>query len=808
MKVTDFYKGCEKRELYQSFSNKGRDYVFAIILRQMYEGMKTNIVVDMAMIRKKMEEGYEPSFFSFEWQKQVAIDQDITKIERFLKWLGTPKVLDANVANSYVCGKSLLETTTSLVVEWENGTYGALNIFQGKPDKSFKGKSMHTNMKNDLHLLVTKACLEEKYSGIVVTNCFLTNDGDDATSLVSEFGTGETKKSQAFSLDFKDFCTDGKLDEYIMGTAISTVLNTPVTKSCFTCHYASVCGTKKVVSNKGVEVDEAPYQMPSFTTEQLPAINHKEGPLMVVAGPGSGKTATIVGRIKYLIDNGVEPDYILALSFTREAAKELQTRVASFCEEDVPTCSTIHALAYEILKNNKDVIGKELKLLSSKQREEAYEAILEIVGSCGLTTDALSSKGKLLKALDRKIEIFSEEDVTFAPFMEVWENLRREKGWINYKEQIALCVKLFEDHPEINDIYSSIYKYIIVDEYQDIDDEQQMFIELLASHGNLMVVGDDDQTIYRFRGANVKHFLEFKEAHKNTKVVRLNENFRSTKEIVEVANSFIESGSMERLPKNIYSSVSGAKPVEIQGIGSDTVKEVIEGLVREGYSYKDIAVLSFKNSILEDYHNNLGLPTYLDKNYLINDGFCLMVSLGLSLIEDNSDNLKTLRLLKLLGYEDYDLIGYKGVDNLFEACKENLTSFIGRVNFAKRLPLKKGILQLAKDAGFETSGSVQSLLTLIEENELTSWRELSDYLSYMIEVGDDTRLQEEVGNRVTLITNHESKGKQFNVVLLIDDFTEVSDDSKRLYYVALTRAAKKLFILTKGEKSLIKKEVG
>lgn len=335
----------------------------------------------LSVLQKEMESSYEDSFFSFAWQKSVAITDDLAAFERFLNWLGDDvKVISGKrELVSHVTPNTTLISYVSMLCENPDGTISAYIIHPGITHKSVNGKSIHTSVQTDLYAMSAKYCLENEYPDCSVVLVYLKNSEDQAGN-VGTIRYDGTRKSNIFVLKYPSYYTDGYFDRDTFARSILHVMNTPVPDQCYECSHRQLCRLsqkgKSLMEIKEEKVD-APYQMPEFTLAQKQVVNHAEGPMLVCAGPGSGKTATIVGRIKQLIDSGVPAVLILAITFTNKAAEELRLRCLSFCEKDfMPTIKTLNAFGYSILQKNEHIVGS-LKVLSQMERLKILAALME-----------------------------------------------------------------------------------------------------------------------------------------------------------------------------------------------------------------------------------------------------------------------------------------------------------------------------------------------------------------------------------------------------------------------------------------------
>lgn len=835
MRVKNFYlRACEDKLFYNSLqeNNYGNavNEAIRILCEELAKGTDTKTI--LALVEEFLLSSATEDDFAFSWQKEQEISDLISKFERFLNWLEPEKltILDHEVDVAIPFKSDCLQSRVNLIVQYENGTFGAINLFKGKSKKSMAGRSVHTSMKTDLYGLVAKKVLEARFPGIIVTNVYLTHENDSSGNILPEYEISGKRSSNVYSLNYKEYYEkDGTFNHQKMLDTIKEVVKTPMQPTCYGCIHERICKTKKATllcANTEEQTNE--YRLPTFSEIQTQVVNHKEGPCLVLAGPGSGKTATLTGRIHSLISSGVEPDFILAITFTKKAANEIKERVSSFTEE-LPTISTIHALCYDILKKNASRVGMEVKLLGNKERLSLIETMTEAFEPLqGFNYNLIDGNQGLLKTLERKLDKFlinfhSDADAfleeekelgyDFIEFAQYYENLCKSKGYISFTQQISMCVKLFKEFPEVLEAYSNIFKFIMVDEFQDIDAMQAEFIYLLANHENLLVVGDDDQSIYGFRGGSHRYMLEFQQKFPNAKLYRLKENYRSTSSLVDAAQAVIGANT-ERLAKEIISGrkEKGIAPILVPEKSSAKVDEIIKSTLSKGYEPKDIAVLSVKNDTLEDLALELTSPVIVDKQLLINDAFFGILQDVMKLYDSQvSDTYSFCHYLKLFGVENKKIkrvVEYTSFDKILEEnydiSKENDSAYnaLRLLHFSFKMLEEISspaffVQQFSYAAGMEDALSLSVILELMEENNICTNEELHLMLSAMVRFQDETRLDVSENNAVHLITNHESKGREFKVVLLIDDFNfkeEVTEEQRRLYYVAMTRAKDVLYI--------------
>ncbi|RZD14464.1 MAG: ATP-dependent DNA helicase PcrA [Candidatus Acidulodesulfobacterium ferriphilum] len=378
----------------------------------------------------------------------------------------------------------------------------------------------------------------------------------------------------------------------------------------------------KISGTQPAEKNQQSSYLNGLNEEQLRAVLHEDGPLLILAGAGSGKTRVITLRALHLIKTGrAKPYNILGVTFTNKAAKEMRERIARALEKDsindLPEFSTFHSFCLKLLRRHADIIGYGKSFVVFDD-DDSGKILSKIVKSLNISEKIFTpSKVKYFIERNKNSYIGYEEahlnvkpwEKNYAIIYEAYSKKLKENNAMDFGDLIFNAVKLFEKNPEILERYSKIYRYIMVDEFQDTNFIQDKLIKLLSKkYKNICVVGDDDQSIYSFRGANIDNILRFEEAFPNTCVIKLERNYRSTKNILNAASSLVRTNKL-RKDKTLKTDKSGGGLITVYRANSDLseayfVAREIRRLVREdGYSNKDIAVLYRANSqsrIIED----------------------------------------------------------------------------------------------------------------------------------------------------------------------------------------------------------------
>ncbi len=583
---------------------------------------------------------------------------------------------------------------------------------------------------------------------------------------------------------------------------------------------------------------------------QKEAVCHKEGPCLVIAGAGSGKTKVLTTRIAYLIQSGVSSYRILAITFTNKAAKEMKERLLRMTDECDAFVGTFHSFGLRILRENIFTLGltRNFTILDTDDVSSLIKKILKEKGydpkevSPSYIRNRISFiKNEMLS--DEEVEKFFQSDlekIAFDVYKEYQQKLKKNNS-VDFDDLLRLPVMLFRSHSDILEHYQEKYQYILIDEYQDTNEVQYQLVKLLAKkHQNLFVVGDPDQSIYQFRGANYKNILNFEKDYPMTKVISLEDNYRSTKMILDAANSVIRHNK-ERKEKNLRGHHGDG--VKVKYLRAFDEKEEIQMVIREirklfeeGYQKKDIAVFYRTNAqarVVEEQFLKANIPYKVVGSYYfysrkeIKDLICY-----LRLILNPDDDISLRRVINTPKRG----IGSASIDRLENLANLENVSMFDAITSGKELTFKKLILDLKKesenlsltelvDAILEKSGMKQELEmdssleselrldNLMEFKSITATFEettgsvdLGDFLEEISLIADISEHKND-DDVVTLMTLHSAKGLEFPIVFLVgmedgifphqNSFTEEGglEEERRLCYVGITRAKEKLYLL-------------
>ncbi|MBM7553416.1 DNA helicase PcrA [Thalassobacillus pellis] len=601
--------------------------------------------------------------------------------------------------------------------------------------------------------------------------------------------------------------------------------------------------------------------------QQRNAVTHTEGPLLIMAGAGSGKTRVLTHRIAYLMEEKeVSPRSILAITFTNKAAREMKERVERLVGSagDQLWMSTFHSMCVRILRRDIDRIGYE-RNFSILDSSDQLSVIKQVLKQLNLDPKKWDPRAMLGAISGAKNELMSPEDYAQQAggfyeeqVAEVYKRYQKtlvKNQSLDFDDLIMQTLNLFDRLPEVLEYYQRRFQYIHVDEYQDTNHAQYQLVNQLASkYKNLCVVGDSDQSIYRWRGADIKNILSFEKDYPNARVILLEQNYRSTKTILDAANKVIENNS-GRKPKRLWTDNDGGEKIYYQEAATEReeglfVTNKIEELVHNGKcSYKDVAILYRTNAqsrTIEETFVKAGIPYQMIGGTKFYDRKEIKDMLAyLRLIANPNDDLSFARVInepkrgvgktsmeKLQAYAtDHDISLYdaaaevdfvgvsakaaKSIINFRTMIKKwtQQQEFLSATDMVQEVIEKTGYEEMLKN---EKSIEAQSRLENIEEfkSVTKNFEENSDdktliaFLTDLALIADIDQMDEDPmgDNKVVLMTLHSAKGLEFPIVFLIgmeenvfphsrsimDD--DEMEEERRLAYVGITRAEKQLYM--------------
>ena len=591
---------------------------------------------------------------------------------------------------------------------------------------------------------------------------------------------------------------------------------------------------------------------------QLEAVNHTEGPCLVLAGAGSGKTRVLTERIIKLIDDGVSPYNILAITFTNKAAKEMRVRVQNKIGDVANSIfiGTFHSFGLRILRENYDAIGysSNITILDTDDTKSLIKRILKENSFDPADYDIKhiiskisSAKNDGISPLEFSKLFLNEHDKVIGLVYEKYLKLLKENNSVDFDDLLLKPVEIFKKRKDILEKYQERFRYILVDEYQDTNSIQYELCKMLAKkYNNIFVVGDANQSIYSWRNADYRNILNFEKDYKNAHVVLLEENYRSTNTILKAANSVIKNNN-EGTKLNLWTSIGDGEKVEYIRV-EDEIKESsfvinkIKELVSEGYSYSDFAVLYRTNAqsrTVEEAFVRNNIPyNIIGSYYFYNRKEIKDLIAYLNLIYNTNDSVSLERVINTPKRG----IGTKTIDNIREKANMNDISLFDAIDSGKELEFKKLILELIEDSKtmnlsdliedvlvktglrreYELDKSIESDTKVENLNEFKSLAvnfedngiyDLSTFLENIMLVSDKGQYAED-DNNVNIMTLHSAKGLEFNIVFILGmeegifphsrsfESAKELEEERRLCYVGITRAKKKLYLLSARTRTL------
>ena len=615
-------------------------------------------------------------------------------------------------------------------------------------------------------------------------------------------------------------------------------------------------------------------KMNEMNERQREAVEYTEGPLLILAGAGSGKTTVLINRIAYLLSKGLcAPYHILAITFTNKAARELCERIERMMGADAfgVTAATFHSFCARILRAEIAAGGTfngNYTIYDTDDAQRVIKAAMKALEIDDTILPVRAVQSAVSRAKDNRV---SPEDYgahygrdlrqeQIGKIYARYDAALREANALDFDDLILKTVELFESHPEILAKYAGRFRYIMVDEYQDTNPLQYQLISLLSSKfGNLCVVGDDDQSIYKFRGATIENILLFEERYPNAKVIRLEQNYRSTGNILDAANGIIAHNT-RRKGKELWTAGGKGDPVYLKRVADDfeesrfIVETMQDRLVQDGAHFSDFAVLyrtNAQSNAVERYFVKSGVP------YKVVGGFRFYerkeikdILSYLQLIQNENDHLRLKRIInepkrkigaatvaaveQLAGEENQPMLAVLRRADAFPslsraaAALKDFAQMIDRLSAQKdAMPLDEWITLVARESGYlamleledtdEARDRINNIMELCSSARQYQQENPEGGLSgFLEEISLMTDIDQLAGDedRVVLMTLHSAKGLEFNYVFMIGmeqglfpsqrslDTEDGLEEERRLMYVGVTRARKCLYLLHTRQRML------
>ncbi len=590
-------------------------------------------------------------------------------------------------------------------------------------------------------------------------------------------------------------------------------------------------------------------ELDSLNERQREAVNITDGPLLVLAGAGSGKTKVLTTKVAYLVlEKNVNPDNILAITFTNKAAKEMKDRILNMVGMIgyKIQISTFHSFGLSILKKHYDKLGlsKNFTILDSDDSnvvvknilkdmnyDENYRAVRSIISN---------NKNALVDSLEFEKFVSNDYDEMVLDVYQRYEERLKRNNSVDFDDLLMLPIILFRKYPNILKEYQEQYKYILIDEYQDTNEAQYLLTKMIsAKYKNICVVGDDSQSIYSWRGSNYKNILNFEKDYPNCKTVYLEQNYRSTKTIIEASNELIKN-NVHRKDKKLWTDNEQGVKIEYHRASNETdeayyvVKE-INRLIAEGVKLSDIAILYRTNAQSQNFEKELILSNIpykvVGSVYFYNRKEIKDLMAYLKLIYNKDDDVSLIRIINVPRRK----IGKMTIDKLREKANDLNVSLYDAIDSGKELEFKNLIEELRSQKDemtlvnfiqlvLDKTGLIKELEsenTIEAETRIENLNEfktiaiqfeenygiinLEDFLNEISLVADITEYKNSDG--ITLMTIHSAKGLEFDNVFIVGleesifphmnsfESQDQLEEERRLCYVAITRAKKRLWLV-------------
>lgn len=599
------------------------------------------------------------------------------------------------------------------------------------------------------------------------------------------------------------------------------------------------------------------YDISSLNEEQLAPLKEIKGAVLVTAGAGSGKTRLLTHRVAYLIKEcHVDPYRILAITFTNKAAGEMKNRISDMVEgADRVWISTFHSMCAKILRRDIDALYPFTRDFSIYSDTDSDKVVKEVLAERGVSDDKIkkavvkhiSNWKNGSQSLEEYISTHEDEyDMKkIGLYIQDYQNKLKKNNALDFDDLLCKTVELFKTFPQILDYYANRFEYILVDEFQDTNTVQYNLVKMLTSvHGNLFVVGDEDQCIYSWRGANFQNIFNLKKDFPDVKVYKLERNYRSTSEIIKIANNVIKNNTA-RLNKNMWTDKEGGEKPTLYNAYDERdeatyVAKTIQNLTYQGYEYKDIAVLMRLNALtrnLEEAFLSYNIPHRIFGGFKFYERVEIKNIIAyLRLFTNPRDDVSFARIINfpkrsigdatVAKLQELDFQKALLENVLSQKLQENATlykkfsSFIEEYNQVANVSQKplstfvEKVLNAFKirsaynpkiEEEFDKLLNIDQFVSSVKEFEaLNPDATLSEFLESITLSSDTDDIGE--GGAVTIATVHAVKGLEFKVVFIIGleegifpisralNSTYELEEERRLMYVALTRAEERLYL--------------
>ena len=602
----------------------------------------------------------------------------------------------------------------------------------------------------------------------------------------------------------------------------------------------------------------------NLNDKQKEAVLYNDGPLLIIAGAGAGKTKTLTTKIAYLIEEKYATPYnVLAITFTNKAAKEMKDRLYAMLGDVAKKIqvSTFHSFGLKLLRENFELLGYDRNFVIMDS-DDSLTVVKKIIKDLGydpkvynpkaIRNKISSCKNEMISAKAYERYAVSDYEQVIHKIYEKYEDKLYRNNSVDFDDLLLLPIKLFKENPDVLERYQDLYQYILIDEYQDTNQAQYILTKLISEKNRrITCVGDDSQSIYSFRGANYKNILNFEKDYPDAKTILLEQNYRSTSTILDAANQVIKNNS-QRKDKKLWTDRGQGEKIKYYRAYNERdeaqyVIRKIKELVNRGTEYKDIAILYRTNAqsrVVEEEMLKENLPyRVIGSFYFYSRKEIKDLIAYLRLIHNSKDNISLLRVINTPKRG----IGLKTIENLTSKADEEGISIYDAISSGKELEFKNTIEKLKIvaedltlteliDKVLDASGmkkeleSEQSLESEVRLENLEEFKSITKAFEekeglisledFLLEISliSDVEEYKDDPNRISLMTVHSVKGLEFDNVFVIGMeegiFPHMNslmenmalEEERRLCYVAITRAKDNLHLVNARRRTLFGKE--
>lgn len=840
---------CEKRYQLDKIgivTEKNKHYYMSIAIKEvlkeilLLDSKDLELAIRLNKVYEKLDELIDDGLFLplAKGEELKILSEQVERYIRYIKGLGI-KVLAKDVVQDVNINGKLITVSADFVYEHSNGVIEVVKIKRTPPKLSYRARKFENMPKNNIELYLLQSMGEHLYTNKPVTASFHHLAGKDDKKTFNPV-YNHKKGYNVINYYFKGDDIENvkkQVVELVRKTESNKFYRTDNSSDCRVCPYNNVCNYNKgqnVKLEPIKKVEKAPEDF-QVTSSQLKAITFDKGVARINAGAGSGKTTVVALRVVELILAGCEPEDILLITFTNKGANEMREKINYWLSKEgiviEPSrfnVTTFNAWGDKIIQENYCKFGFTeppmliekvqkydiiFELLEKNMRLEGYDyrnPVMDFRYSKGVVVK-LSNIFDYIKAYnaitpkDLVDKVESSEIPKVLDMYNQYNEILKEKNLMEYQDQINLMVYLTEKEDDVLKQYN--YKHIIVDEFQDTDAMQLDLVMFLSNQPNfksLMVVGDDAQSIFGFRNTSQENILNFHLMFNEVKDIEIVENFRSTPEIIELANALNEYNT-NKTDKRLVSGLKSGDVPQLVSFNSyedeyNFIAKKIKELFKQGYKPEDIAIIArtkYELFDIEEHLKDMEIPYLMDVPEPLLNNTKIHMSKSLVNFLDNPEITQGLFEYLFLLTDGFEDMKENEIKIMIEEERELIKEVIEEGGEGIKLELFHTMLDIVKDEDEDFKKFINGL-----SEKHHDFNELKDYLYKFIEYQDNKTVEKnnERFSAVTLTTAHTSKGKEFTVVFTTiskfktDKNIKAMEEERRTLFVSLTRAKEKLFI--------------